>query len=286
MRRKFRERGLINPILLAYGSKFPEKAPSTKRLSVQKLRVMDFFLRWPRPILLLILCFSSINPAAADSIRLYYFDQPLSYATKDGQASGPLIDLLRKLAVQAGVTLEFSTGPWPRAQYMLEHGELDAVITIANESRRKFLLFAPTPLLVTPELIYHRRDDPRFDHLQQATDLSGLVQVSLFGQLTEPVFDRTHWNRVRSVDSIIAMILAHRADYCVSDASLMDPLLARQGSGETIVGSPAPFLTRLTFQFGLRKSFPQAAQIVAALDHAILAAQNSGELEQSLTLPH
>ncbi len=223
-----------------------------------------------------------VGAAEADTIRCYYLDQPLSRQGPDGHAVGPLITVLDLLAKRAGVSFEYHTGPWSRAQMMLRRDEIDAYVTVASAARRAYLLFAPTPLLSTQETLYHRAGDPRFAHVQTPADLRGMRQLALLGQETEPVFDPAHLVRLRSIEAVVRMLAAGRGDYVLSDPTVMAPMLQALTLPEPIVGSTAPFLRGIDFNLGLRRSYPDAAAIVARLELAIQAMKSSGELDRLL----
>jgi polar amino acid transport system substrate-binding protein len=224
---------------------------------------------------------------ADETIRVHYLpnDKPLSYRDEAGRARGQYIRIMDLLGRSAAVAFVYESYPWPRAEGMIRQGTLDAFVAVPSEERQSFVLFAPTPMVETRHLIYHRASDPRLDHVETRADLHGLLQLTTVGNQTIETYDPATVRAVRTFDLMLKMVDAGRADYFIGDPLLVPPIAARLGLASRIRGSRAPFLGAFSFCFGLRKDYPGAAGIIARLDTAIRSARQSGEIDRILAMP-
>ena len=222
--------------------------------------------------------------SSAGPIRFYYIgdSRPLSWQDEQGHARGTYIDILNYLGAKAGVSFEYHTFPWPRAQLMIQHGELDGFLTISTEERAKYALFVPTPIITARQRIYHRAEDHRFDHLTDPAELIGKAQLVLIGGGAQQAFDPGRQTAVRSLDDMAKMLVNERGDFFVSDDVIMQGAFDNTGLKPRIASSDAPFLRTLEFRIGLRKDYPDAGAIIDKLEEAAEAGRRSGDIERLL----
>jgi polar amino acid transport system substrate-binding protein len=222
--------------------------------------------------------------SSADPIRFYYISdsRPLSWQDDEGHARGTYIDVLDAVAAQAGIKFEYHSFPWPRAQSMVQHGELDGFLTIDTEERDKYARFAPTPVISVRQRIYHRADDHRFDHVTDPLQLAGYRQLTLIGGGTGQIYDPNRQTAVRSLDDMARMLANGRGDYFISDPLIMQSAFANTDLKPRIATSEAPFLLTLEFRIGLRKDYPGVDTILRRLDEEIQTAHRSGQIERIL----
>jgi len=220
----------------------------------------------------------------ADPIRFYYISgaPPLSWQDEDGHARGTQVELLGFLAEKAGIAIEYHTMPWARAQTMVQHGELDGFVTVANEERLAYAKFNALPIFEVRQKIFHRYDDHRFDHLSDPAQLVGKMQLSALGTGSGQIFDPERLTKARTIDDMSKMLVGERGDYFISDSMIASAILRKNGLQGHIASSDAPFLKTLEFRIGLRKDFPDADRILGKFDAAIAAAKQSGELDRFL----
>jgi polar amino acid transport system substrate-binding protein len=185
--------------------------------------------------------------------------------------------LARTLALverEAGIRFSFDRYPWRRAQAMVEEGGADAFCTTRTPDRERYAIFAATPVLRSGMALYFRADDPRPRAVHSLGDLAALRQGDYFGNgWAESIFpkDRIVW--ARGLVEVVNMLEAGRIDVTVEDEALGPILLKRLGLEGRIASVPAPFLPAGDFQFGLRRSFPDAATVLDRIELAITAAQ-------------
>jgi len=239
-----------------------------------------------------LLAFGGASVAAETRIRLALNGHfpPLNFFDDQQQLHGLLVDELRLMASAAGVTLDFVDLPWARGQQMVRRGELDALCTIPTRERRSYALFAPTPLFVEESVLICRADDRRITANSTPDDIQGLKIAEPLG--TGWVKDYFHGSQVvwsSDVDNILSMIEAGRVD---------GTFFGRSGAAVALAGfAHADRLRMVSFPmiphdegycFGLRKTFPGAADLVARIDGVLKEQTASGAFDaiRARYLPH
>lgn len=235
---------------------------------------------------------AAVSAAGGTRIRLALNGHfpPLSFFDDQEQLRGLLVDELRLMADAAGLAIDFVDLPWARGQQMVRAGELDAFCTIPTQERRNYVLFAPTPLFVEESVLICRADDPRITRTSTIDDLKGLRIAEPLG--TGWIKDYFHGGQVvwsSDVDNILSMIVAGRVDAT---------FFGQTGAEVTLAGfAHADRLRQVTFPtmphddgycFGLRKTFPGAADLVARIDGVLKEQAASGVFEpiRARYLPH
>ena len=220
-------------------------------------------------------------PSTQETVRMVYSADvaPYSYWDESTQTvRGILIDLMDLAAQSAGYALEHEAFPWRRAQLMVENAYADALCCPATKEREAYAMFAPTPVTVLAEgEIFFAADNPKADRLRAARTIEDLYKfsmVSFLGNSRNAEIWAKHPNRteVRRINQIFDMLLLGHADFYVDDSTVTRFKLKQRGLLGKIVGIPASFTNRgerTKMQFGLRRTYPHTAQVVADFDAAI-----------------
>ncbi|MBV8501289.1 MAG: transporter substrate-binding domain-containing protein [Paucibacter sp.] len=90
-------------------------------------------------LLALALCFGSMTAAAAPVAMHFVTKQfpPYAYAGSNGQAAGPMVELLFAACAKAGMECSVSVLPGRRAYRMAEIGEADGIFPIVDSPDRR-----------------------------------------------------------------------------------------------------------------------------------------------------
>jgi polar amino acid transport system substrate-binding protein len=198
-----------------------------------------------------------------------------------GPMSGALVDSLELIAPSAGIFFDYRDVPWARAQQMLRSGQLDGTCTVATDERRQYLDFAPTPVFAEPTVIVYRSEDDRFEAVESLDDLRGLRFGEPLGSgwIKETLKHQSViWTA--DADNLLDMIVAGRIDASFLGLWTVRVHLAASTRREGLCYRVLPFAPRDEFRFGLRKSYPGAAGLLAAVDTAIAAAQADGAIDR------
>ena len=221
--------------------------------------------------------------AASRPVRMAYFESyaPFSYRDDDGQMKGLLIDGMDLLARSCDIAVTHQGFPWGRAQFMVRHGELDGFCTVPTSERQAYAHFSAVPLVVVRFGIFHRADDPRPAAVRSIADLAPFANGSYIGngwtKENLPGQD-IHW--VTDEETLLRMIALGRLDIYLSGELTTWHRLRSLGLTDKFAFTPAPYLPWAEFAVGLRRSYPDEAQAVAALEQATRAAKQSGALER------
>lgn len=241
------------------------------------------------------LCCDAVAPrlAAADSplIRMAYFEdfRPYSYRLPDGAMTGLFVATADLLAERCGFKVGHFGYPWGRAQAMVKADELDGFCTVATEQRLAYAEFCATPLVVTRFGIFHRQDDSRPTKAGSAQDLVGLRQGSYIGNgwaLKNLQGQRISWESTE--ERVLKMIAAKRLDIYIGAELPTWQSLKEIGLADKFHFTAVEFYPPAIFAFALRRSFPEEARLVAAMDSALKIARSDGtlgRLERAFNLP-
>ncbi|USD67322.1 transporter substrate-binding domain-containing protein [Vibrio sp. SCSIO 43136] len=136
---------------------------------------------------------------------------------EDGELTGFHIELVKVVAYQADIDVEFKNLPWPRAIKMVQRGKADAVTYVAkNEERTKFIHYfhANTLSGTAHYLLKHKsRKDIHFNgNLNQLTPHT-VVHLSqyTFGDAFDNATD-INKTAVKSTKQILKLIASQRYD--------------------------------------------------------------------------
>jgi len=223
--------------------------------------------------------------AAGTPIRMAYFDNypPLSMRDAHGRMVGALLDGVALVGRSAGLTFENHGYPWVRAQALVEAGKLDGFCTTVTGARRAYVDFCPSPILTERFGIFHRVDDRRMQNLRTVPDLRAFNQGNYRGagypeEYLEPTFIQWY----KDEETVLRMIDRGSLDIYIEGETSTAQKLKELGLSHRIAFTPVPFLPPAQFCLGLRRSYPNARELVAHLESAIRAARASGQLDKLL----
>jgi polar amino acid transport system substrate-binding protein len=247
-------------------------------------------------LLLLFLCVEwlGVPIAQAGEARVLRFamsaESPPSSYELNGEARGIIRELLEELfASLPEYRVEFLPLPWGRAQLEVANGRLDGFCTFPSDTRKAYARFAAKPMYVWDygNLVYSR-DNARGAVIAQAKSFDDLRNLLFISQ------ESVDWER-ENVPGFIRR-------YPVNTPSQMIHMLFRRGAGDFIIMSPeqaryyahqfgyteqlrsakVDFIpnSQVEFHIGLRKTLPDAEQIIARIDAAMATPAFQARREQ------
>ncbi len=146
---------------------------------------------------------------AYDSFAQYIY-------TEYGRAAGLYVDVLTEaIEKRLGVPVEFVWEPWQRAQYSVEEGMADAMVTVVTPERLSYSKPADVPVIRSVVGAFTRTGHPRFKqmtNIDSIEDLQGFsvltylgdgwaekalsdVEVDFDGRDIEAIFKKLEWGR-------------------------------------------------------------------------------------------
>lgn len=225
---------------------------------------------------------ASRSAEAATLLRVGYFDKysPFSQSKDDGTVTGLLIESLDVIARSANIKLEHYGYPWARAQVMVERGELDAFCTVPTRGRSEYALFCQTPVVTMDYGFYHRKDDLRPGKVKSLEDLRGLVQGTYRGSgYTKEYLEEDRMIYLNDEETVLRRIALGTIDTLVEGEYVGAARVKSLGLEDRLHFTPAPWLPKAHFCFGIRRSYSDAESIIKRMDAATSAALRSGELK-------
>lgn len=218
------------------------------------------------------------QPAVVLKVAMSEALPPVSYAV-DGAARGLLKDMLVELFRDVpGYRLEFHSYPWTRAQRLVESGQMDMFVTFPSGSRKAYAGFTSHSLYTMDygNLVFDRRNSkaPQLEAARSFEDLRGMTFISQEGVSWEDENVPAHIKRymVNTPQSMWHMIFQRRAgDFFIMTAELALYSANRYGYRDQLRIKKVDFIPNslVEFHIGLRKSHPQHAALLQAIDAAM-----------------
>lgn len=219
-------------------------------------------------VLAALACLLSAPAPAAERVRVGGDPDypPHHFRDADGEARGFDVDVLREIAADRGLALEFSFGEWNAVLARLERGELDVVPMFVSDDRRQRFLFTHAIDYRHHRLFGHARPRP----VEGLADLGGQrIAVQFGGMAWEWLSNHSVDVRVVPVnqeESALAAVAEGRADYALVPADIGQRAIARLRL-EDIVALGPPLIAR-EYAFGVSRSRPElVGELNAGLAH-------------------
>jgi hypothetical protein len=204
---------------------------------------------------------------------------PAAGYIEDGHPTGVSKELLKALfALVPAYKPEFHPYPWIRAQSMVENGQMDLFATFPSKSRKQYAQFSARELYHVDygNLVYDRKGS-NAAIIESATsfkDLSKLVFVSqetvAWEEENVPKYIRRY--TVNMPASLMHMTFQRKmGDFFIMPAE-QAVYYARQLGYEHQLGmKKVTFIpdSEVSFHIGIRKTYPDAAPLMAALEAAL-----------------
>ena len=229
------------------------------------------------PLLLLIfsLMFSMPN-WAGDKVIIAYGHNYKPFAwVENGQLKGMHIDILNELfQKRLGLQVEHQRYPWKRAQWQLQTGKADIIVTAYTANRAQYSVASQEALVNIQYKLYTYKDHPRLSHiasLTSLTNLQGLTAVEYLGSTTEDLTAAgIKIHLVPEIDSALKFLANRRADIFFDTPISTTSLIKKLGLQQQIVEMPNIIAEThhqllISKQSSLRTQLPLINQTIRAM---------------------
>ena len=193
---------------------------------------------------------------------------PMIYQ-EEGVYRGLYIEILKAVFEQElNLKLNYSAKPWKRAQWDVEKGQADFMLTVATPSRLKYATPSNAPFFKLYLNVYTYQNHPKLPEIRRiktSQDIKrlGLVPVSNAGNdwhksNIDSVGIKTKYMRVD--DSVVHFLAMQRADIMVEAVVPMNFLIKKYGLESKVTLTEAQF-GPLEFHLLLSKKSPYSAMM-------------------------
>lgn len=236
-----------------------------------------------RYILLFGLSLCCVVPAVAvetATIRVALSEAmpPISY-TRQGEANGMFREILEALfEVLPAYRAEFRAYPWARAQWLVQHDQMDLLLTFPSQDRKQYAEFSKQPVFTLDygNLVY-RADNSRSNQIIAANsfeDLRGLVFISqdmvAWEKENVPQFIQRY--SVHNPSAIMHMAYERRTgDFFIMPAEQAIYYANMLGYRAQLAMRKVRFIpnSQVPFHLGVRKTLQGGSQLLSALEAAM-----------------
>ena len=100
---------------------------------------------------------------------------PYALVTKDGEADGFSVDLMKAVCETMGLKARFRTGPWSEMRSALEKGEIDALPLVSYSKERDAVFDFTVPHTVASGLVFRRKGGAEIESVHDLRDKTIVV---------------------------------------------------------------------------------------------------------------
>jgi PAS domain S-box-containing protein len=226
----------------------------------------------------LLLVFVPVALAAPLRVGLEANSDPFTFNDARGEPTGFAYDLLRAVAADQQLELEYVTLPWPELLEEFKAGRIDIICNLVDTPERKsYIEFSATTIYLRGA-IYTRRDAPA---IRTTADLAGRKVATIQNSRAHEYLRSKDWGvEFRFFDSMLVGVDAvhdGRADLLVATRMVADYQIRQRGYTDLVL---APLeLPDLSYRehFGVQ---PGRAALLAQLNEGLLAVQRNGTYDR------
>jgi len=205
-----------------------------------------------------------------------YDYKPYTYLDKDGKAKGFDVDLIKSIANQYDLDLEFKFTAWDQALKNLQEGKVDLLLSVLYTDSRDTLYDYTIPYNEDYYGIFVRKDSDVSD----ISDLSEKQIITLEGDASvsgfiKPMALLTNTTLVESLPDAIQLLSEGEGDAVLSPYSIgMEAIEDLQIENVQVVG---PSIMPILYRFAVKKG---DSQLLSLLNDGIDQVKVSGEKEK------
>lgn len=240
--------------------------------------------------LLFTLLLFSESCLAAEKIMLTYCASdwaPFSHRDQTGKPKGLYFDIINEIFIKGlGMEIRYLEVPWKRAQYKVETGKADFLITLKTKERLSYAAASSLPLLELFLHIFTYKDHPQLDGIQKITSGSEIKRLNLTpvtnigNSWHEKNIDNhgimTHY--VNTEENAFKVVANKRADLTIEPVHAGVHLIKKLGLQNSVVLTDAKF-GPLNMHLLLSKKSPHH-HLMPEIDRIIQKLASNGTLKK------
>lgn len=214
------------------------------------------------------------SPPLVVGVDIDFF--PFEYGDDQGRAGGFDVDLLKAIARDEGLNLEFRPRVWSTLRQELREGRIDLMSGMFRSSNRSTSLAFSRPHMLVDYALFTRKEDPALTTLEALRGLTVILQDSTF--VHESLAELNP--RIRSLPVVSERLAIQRLAAGEGNAALVTQLggnaLIRELGLTNLHGTGLP-VQDLPFCFAVPKD---RTHLLGILDRGLERLRASGEYEQ------
>ncbi len=190
----------------------------------------------------LLILFTCSNAGATHYQFVTFHYPPLEYATANQNATGGVVEIVKKVMHNLGHEVTIKAYPWTRALKMVKIGEADAVFTAYKDPERETFMEYSNEVLF-PQLVYfykRKGDSTTFNgNLDTLTSKKiGVVSTISYGQTFETYKPHLQLDRTNNLQQNFNKLIKKRVDLIPSDIYVAEHTLSELGLSDEVIRLP------------------------------------------------
>lgn len=209
---------------------------------------------------------------------------------ENGEARGVYVDLLTEIfEKELGYELEYRNVPWKRAQYLIQNGSSDIIVTLPTKERLEYTIPSKLPLIELSLNVFTYTNHPKLKQINEIKSAHDIKRLAL-----KPVTNIGNgWQRneidshgiiteyVPTEENAFQMIASRRADITIEPTCAGTFLIKKLGLEEKVVPTSA-FFGPLNFHILLSKKSKYYEQM-ETIDMVLETLTLSGRLDKIIS---
>lgn len=241
------------------------------------------------PGFLMLLAISSpvlgASPREQQSFSVVYDSFAQYIDMEDGQAEGLYVDVITEaLEIRLDTPVEFIWQPWQRAQFSVQNGLVDAMITVATDARLDYSEAGNVPVALSRIRLFTVAGHPRFEQMKQITtvqDLRGYRILTYLGDGWARQFlsDLKVDYGSNDLESVFRKLVWGRGDIFPQIGEVARHYISELGYEDSIVEVPDVELGHVEFRLLISKQSP-FVKMLPEIDAALQDMWQDGTMER------
>ena len=190
--------------------------------------------------LLILLTCSSAKAEQYQFVTFHY--PPLEYATKNQNATGGVVEIVKQVMHNLGHQVTIKAYPWTRPLKMVKTGEADAIFTAYKDPERETFMEYSNEVLF-PQLVYfykRKGDSTTFNGKLDTLKAKkiGVVSTISYGQIFETYKPNLQLDRANNLQQSFNKLIKKRIDLVPSDIYVAEHTLSELDLSDEVIRLP------------------------------------------------
>ncbi|MDI9246344.1 transporter substrate-binding domain-containing protein [Marinobacter sp. CHS3-4] len=199
---------------------------------------------------------------ADNSLTIVYDSFAQFIHTKEDEPTGLFVDVLNEaLEERMGVSVQFIWQPWQRAQYSVETGQADGMVTVATPERLDYSRAVDTPIAHSSVAVFTSKGHPRMPEIREietVADLEGFQLLTYLGDgwAKEKLGDIDVDFGGKDIEAIFKKLRWGRGDLFLQSRDVTEYYIEELGYEDAIVRVPGVEFGHIEFHLMIGKASP------------------------------